>query len=111
MSELVVREDYEDECSACTMNYNTTNLIKWCVCLSPECNEHKVKFAVCSECVVHIVLKRKNGCLCVKKILAEYGELSVKELNSKDTLYNWLKDSVRQQRVLAANKNQLPPQP
>ena len=50
-----------------------------------------MKYATCSECLVKRI--KTWNCHCRKKILAECGELSVEELNSKDSWLYTHKDS------------------
>ena len=56
-----------------------------------------MKWPICSECLVKRIKNKTWDCLCFSKISAECGELSVEELNSKDSWLWFHKDSVKEQ--------------
>ena len=87
---------HKDKCSKCERAY-TVYLVKWWVCEHRECNHNAIKRPVCSECLVehYFVEKDWTQCVCSKKILAQFVELSVEELNSKDSWLRFHKDSFK----------------
>ena len=86
--------EHPDKCYWCKRAY-TADRVKFWFCIETNCSKHSDKIPCCSECLVKEI---KNGdCHCCKKILAECGELSVEELNSKDSWLWCHKDSVKQE--------------
>ena len=82
------------ECPNCKRAY-TADRVKWYRCWNIKCSKESEKNPRCSECLVKMI--KSGNCLCCKKILAECGELSVEEFNSKDS-WLWLhKDSVKEE--------------
>ena len=88
----------KDKCDWCKRAY-TTLRVKWWLCGDSNCSKDSRKYAYCSECIVKYKFEQKDWfqCHCSKKILAESGELSVEELNSKDSWLEWHKDSVKEE--------------
>ena len=88
----------KDKCGHCDRAY-TARRVKWWICLDINCSKDSVKMAMCSECIVKhkFVEKYYSQCHCSKKILAESGELSVEELNSKDFWLHCHKDSFKEE--------------
>ena len=90
--------EHPDKCYSCKRAY-TADRVKWYFCWEYKCSKESDKYPCCSECLVKHKFVKKDWiqCHCVKKILAECGELSVEELNSKDS-WLWLhKDSVKEE--------------
>ena len=87
---------HKDKCFECERAY-TAYLVKWWSCSDRNCSKDSVKIAICSECLVKRIENKTWPCHCCKKISAECGELSVEELNSKDSWLEYHKDSVKEE--------------